>query len=374
LTGQLVALDLPGGRSFVEALQQIWDAGDAVFPLDRRLPLPARHQMLAAIAPTRMIDGAGSAALEGGRPVEPSDAVVVATSGSTGEPRGVVLTHDAVAASARATSDRLAVSAGDHWLACLPLAHVGGLSVVTRALLRGTALTVHDRFDPAAAMASGATLVSLVAAALRRVDPVVFRVVVLGGGPAPPNRPPNAVTTYGMTETGSGVVYDGLPLDGVEVRIAGDGEIHLRGPMLLRAYRDGEVPVRDGWLATGDLGRWRDDGRLHVEGRRADLITTGGENVWPAPVEAVLRRVGGVADVAVAGVPDDEWGEQVAAYVVPAASGPPTLDQLRAAVKEELPSWCAPRRLVLVAALPRTSLGKVARYRLVRTPAPPSIT
>ena len=164
---------------------------------------------------------------------------MVATSGSTGEPKGVVLTHDAVAASARATSARLGVDpAADRWLACLPLAHVGGLSVVTRALVTGTGLTFTTAStrprSSARARSGGATLVALVATALRRIDPSVFRTVVLGGADLRQTcSPHNVVTTYGMTETGSGVVYDGVPLDDVEVRIV-DGEVHLRGPMLLR--------------------------------------------------------------------------------------------------------------------------------------------
>ena len=167
--------------------------------------------------------------------------MVVATSGSSGEPKGAVLTHDAVDASARATNTRLGVTGDDHWLACLPLSHVGGLSVVTRARARRRRdLTVHPGFDPAEAEASGATLVSLVATVLRRLDPEAFRTIVLGGSSPPPDLPPNVVTTYGMTETGSGIVYDGVPLDGVEVRVDDAGEIHVRGPMLLRCYRDGE--------------------------------------------------------------------------------------------------------------------------------------
>ncbi|MGI9029511.1 MAG: class I adenylate-forming enzyme family protein [Ilumatobacteraceae bacterium] len=364
MTSALVAIDLPGGPAFVQTLQRIWDAGDAAFPVDRRLPRPARERLLTAMAPARIVDESGSHEQGDSRPVELGDALVVATSGSSGEPKGVVLTHDAVAASARASNDRLAVGHSDRWLACLPLSHVGGLSVVTRAVLSGTPLTVHAGFDAEAAMASGATLVSLVATALRRVDPAAFRTILLGGGPAPPDRPPNAVTTYGMTETGSGLVYGGLPLGSVEGRIDPAGEIHLRAPMLLRCYRDGTVPLVEGWFATGDLGRWLDDGRLHVEGRRADLIIPGGENVWPAPVEDVLRRVPGVGDVAVTGTPDPEWGQLVTAYVVPAGTDPPTLDVVRAAVKQELPARCSPRRLVLVDTLPRTNLGKVARHRL----------
>jgi O-succinylbenzoic acid--CoA ligase len=276
---RLVALDRAGGPAFVEELQRIWERGDAAFPVDQRLPPPAREELRAA--------------MRVGEPVEPGDALVVATSGSTGTPKGVVLTHDAVAASACATSERLAVSDDDHWLSCLPPSHVGGLSVITRALHTGTRLTVHPGFDATAVMDAarygGVTLVSLVATALARIDPTLFRTIVLGGARPPADRPANTVTTYGMTETGSGVVYDGRPLDGVDVEIAEDGEIRLRGPMLLRCYRDGSTPLTpDGWLPTGDLGRWLDDGRLHVVGRRGDLIVTGGENVWPEAVEAVL--------------------------------------------------------------------------------------
>lgn len=366
---RLVALDLPGGPEFVARLRAVWDRGDVAFPLEQRLPGLARDRLLAAIAPDTIIDrGGGEIRYDGARDevaeLEPGDAVVVATSGSTGSPKGVVLTHGAIAASAAATSARLGVTDDDHWLACLPLSHVGGLSVVTRALATGTALTVHPRFDAEAAAASGATLVSLVHAALVRIDPQAFRLIVIGGASAPPDRPGNVVTTYGMTETGSGVVYDGEPLDGVDVGIDDDGAIHVRGPMLLRAYRNGDVPLVDGWFATGDVGTWGDDGRLRVEGRRGDLIITGGENVWPEPVERILLGHPGVTDVAVAGAPDPEWGQLVTAYVVPAAGDAPTLAQLRATVQAALPAYAAPRRLVFVDRIPRTSLGKPQRHLL----------
>ncbi len=365
--GRLVALDLPGGPAFVEELQRIWAAGDAAFPVDQRLPVAARR---------RLIERMGV-----GDEIDDGDALVVATSGSSGEPKGVVLTHDAVTASALATSARLEVRADDHWLACLPLSHVGGLSVVTRALVTGTRLTVHPGFDAAAVDASGATLVSLVATALGRIHADRFRTIVLGGGRPPVDRPANTVTTYGMTETGSGVVYDGIPLDGVEVRIGhpapadrsaddveggtvgAEGEILLRGPMLMRTYRDGSTAIdADGWLHTGDVGAWRPDGRLHVIGRAGDLIITGGENVWPEAVERLLGEHPGVAEVLVRGVDDAEWGQLVEAVVVPAApTAPPTLDELRDFVKRSEPAHMAPRRLRLVDALPRTSLGKLRR-------------
>jgi O-succinylbenzoic acid--CoA ligase len=168
-----------------------------------------------------------------------------------------------------------------------------------------------------------------------------------------------------MTETGSGVVYDGVPLEGVDVRVDPTGAIALRGPMLLRAYRDGVDPKDvDGWLTTGDIGEW-DGRRLVVHGRAGELIISGGENVWPAAVERVLEGVAGVSEVAVVGRPDPEWGERVVAVVVPHdAARPPTLDALRAAVKEQLGAWAAPKELELVTALPRTALGKVARANL----------
>ncbi|HYD10304.1 MAG TPA: AMP-binding protein, partial [Acidimicrobiales bacterium] len=264
----LVPLLAEPGPGFVDALRRAWDAGDAVLPVDPRLPARAADALVAAMR----VD----------EPVEDGDALVIATSGTTGEPKGAVLTHDAVRASAQATSARLAVDPStDRWLSVLPLAHVGGLGVVMRSLVTGTPLT----FDPSD---DAATLVSMVATQVRRTDVSRFRHVVVGGAAPPRDLPANAVVTYGMTETGSGVVYDGVPLEGVDVR-AVDGELWLRGPMLLRAYRDGRDPKdADGWLRTGDAGHVEGDGRVHVDGRIGDVIVTGGEKVWPEPVESVL--------------------------------------------------------------------------------------
>jgi O-succinylbenzoic acid--CoA ligase len=366
LTGRLVALDLAGGPAFVDALRRVWDRGDAALPVDQRLPAAAREDLLVAMSPSSvLVDGGDEVARPAGVPVEPGDALVVATSGTTGTPRGVVLTHDAVRASALSSSRRLGVTADDHWLACIPLSHVGGLSVVTRALVTGCRLTVHPGFDPVAVQDAGATLVSLVPTALRRVDPMRFRTILLGGSRPPDELPGNVVVTYGLTESGSGVVYDGIPLDDVEVRVAPDGAIALRGPQLLRAYRDGTDPRVGGWFETGDVGAWDDSGRLVVHGRRGDLIVSGGENVWPEPVEAILRTHPAVADVAVMGVDDAEWGQIVTALIVPSSpTDPPVLDALRAHVKASLPAFHAPRRIELVERIPRTSLGKIARHRL----------
>lgn len=349
----LVALEARGA-AFVDALRRTWDRGDAVLPVDPRLPPRAARELTAE--------------LRAGDTVAPGVALVVATSGTTGTPKGVELTHAQVAASATATSARLAVDPSRHrWLACLPLAHVGGLSVVTRSIHTDTPFEVHDGFDPAAvddAARRGCSHVSLVATAMRRIDTDPWDCIVLGGSSPPADRPTNTVATYGLTETGSGVVYDGRPLDGVEMGID-DGEILLRGPMVASRYRDGTAVVDEaGWLRTGDLGRI-DDGVLTVFGRRGDMIVTGGENVHPDPVEHRLRAHPAIADAAVVGRPDAEWGHRVVAVVELAdGAGPPSLDEIRAWVREELPPWAAPKDLEVTRALPRTALGKVRRGEL----------
>jgi O-succinylbenzoic acid--CoA ligase len=171
--------------------------------------------------------------------------------------------------------------------------------------------------------------------------------------------PRNTVATYGMTETGSGVVYDGWPLDGVGIRIGADSEIELRGPMLLRTYRFEDDPKdADGWFRTGDAGRLSPEGELEVFGRRDDCIRPGGESVWPVAVEAVPRTHPGVAEAVVLGEPDPEWGERVVAVVEANDATPPTPDELRELVRGVLGPVAAPKQLRLVA-LPRTAIGKV---------------
>jgi O-succinylbenzoic acid--CoA ligase len=347
--------------------------------------------MLDALRPTRIVRSDGEQhALPDGSGVEEGDALVVASSGTAGQPKGVVLTHEAVVASARATTARLAVDPSRHsWLACLPLAHIGGLAVVTRAVVTDTPLLVMPGFEAEAVEAAGragrATHVSLVTTALARLEPSVFTCILLGGSKAPDSLPPNVVKTYGLTETGSGVVYDGQPLPDVEVALrhadgtfstaAGDagasheGEILIRAPMLFRCYRDGStgrVPGPDGdtsWFSTGDAGHFGEGGDLAVSGRIDDVITTGAEKVWPDVVERVLSAHPDVAEVAVWKRSDPDWGERVVAWVVPTDDAP-SLDELRKVVADAIAPWAAPKELVIVDDLPRTASGKVRRRAL----------
>ncbi|HLE84396.1 MAG TPA: AMP-binding protein [Thermoanaerobaculia bacterium] len=343
---------------------------------------------------------------------------ILFTSGTTGRPRPVPLTCGNHRASAEASAANLGVRPDDDWLCPLPLAHVGGLAVVLRAVLYGTCVTLVEGFEPEAVarrLRSGAvTHASLVPTMLRRLlapppapggdelRPYMagvgsrgqdtplgserLRAVLLGGGPVDPELVERALArglpvlgTYGMTGTASQVATvppasaggkpgaAGPPLPGVEIELrdAGGralppgetGEIHVRGPMVSAA-----LAQPDGWLATGDLGRLDGDGWLWIEGRREGVVVTGGENVSAAEVEAVLRAHPAVADCAVVGLPDPDWGELVAAAVVPRGpEAPPAAEALAAWCRARLAPFKVPKRWRIVEELPRTPSGKVAR-------------
>ena len=364
---RLIAFDMPASQTFVDLVRRTWSNGDAVLPIDQRLQPDGKKLLIEAMAPSEVIDASfTSTTLTNGIPMQDGDALVIASSGSTGDPKGIVHTHSSLLAGARSSAKRLELTPSDHWLVCIPVSHVGGFSVISRALHVGSAVTLHSTFDAASVQKSarnGVTHTSLVPTALSRIDPSLFRNILLGGSSAPANLPSNIITTYGMTETGGGVVYNGIPLEHVEVKIL-QGEIHLRCPMLMRAYRnDQSFSLNDEWFATGDMGELSEDGKLSVYGRRTDMIITGGENVWPAVVENSIASHPLINQVVVRGTPDATWGQRVVAYVVlnesAATSDAILLSDLRERVKQTLPAFCAPQQVVVLSQIPRTSLGKV---------------
>jgi o-succinylbenzoate---CoA ligase len=379
--GDLVAVTLPPSSAWLDLLTETWDAGAALLPIDDRLPPPERAALIERARPTVTLDETGGRRVDG-EPVEPGVVLVVHSSGTRGAPAFAQFDRQAIEAAVSSSSLALGSTGQDRWLSCLPLAHVGGLLVLLRALLLGAPVAVHERFDPRAALAEpGVAFTSVVPTMLARLIETgsglsSFRSILVGGAHLPADLRSRAeragavvVETYGMTETCGGVVYDGAPLGGTEVRIGPGSEIQLRGPTLMQGYRlGGAGPLTpDGWLRTADAGELDVDGRLHVAGRTDDVVITGGEKVWPQAVEATLQAHPRVREVAVAGVPDPEWGERLTVWVVPVDSAePPTLEELRAFVAGSLPTYASPRELVLVERLPRTASGKVRRAELPR--------
>ena len=365
---QLVALDMPAGNQFLAAALGVWDRGDAVFPLDQRLPAVAQFELISAMAPASIIDASGNeTSLPNARPVRSGDSLVIATSGSSGTPKGVIHTHASMNAAAKSSNSRLGCTKDHHWLVCLPVSHVGGFSVITRALQSNSALTMHPAFEAdevTRSAGSGVTHVSLVRTALQRIDASKFHTVLLGGAAPPTNIPNNVIATYGMTETFGGIFYNGVALDGVEAKII-ENQIYVRGHMLMRAFRDETVPfTADGWLPTGDSGYFEDE-KLVVNGRIGEMIISGGENIWPNLLEQTIAQHPLVSAVAVTGVADEEWGEKVVSWVVPQdPDNPPKLSDIRDHVALTLPKFYCPKELKILQSLPVTSLGKTDKRAL----------
>ncbi len=411
----------------VELLAAALDgSGPAILPLDASLPRARLAELITAFAPDTIEDADGvtttRSAQETG--VAEDTAVIIGTSGSTGMPKGVELSAAALLHSARASLARVGARPGQRWLCCLPATYIAGIQVLVRSLVSGTEPVLAARADAETVAGSGCAHVSLVPVQLRRLlaapsrqsdksTPLAgFASVLLGGAAAPQHLLDDAraagvpvVTTYGMTETCGGCVYDGRPLDGVRVEIRDDddpgsaragqrGRIWIGGPVLFTQYRsvgsggsgghggadsppvlggsrgvappDG-VPSSPFLFRTGDLGQLDGAGRLTVGGRADDVITTGGHKVVPGEVAAVLETCPGVRDVAVVGQPDAEWGERVIAVVVPVdLANPPTLELLRLHVRSRLPRYAAPSRVVMVDAVPMLPSGKhdIARLKL----------
>lgn len=374
------------------------------------LPHAADVEPAAALRPGEPLDG------DEDDPADPTVAVVT-TSGSTGAAKGVLLHASALLASVSATHDRL--GGAGRWLLALPAQHVAGLQVLLRAIVGGAPPVVLDLtrgFRPddfaeaAARMRGPRRYTSLVPTQLVRLLDAGgaglaaltgFDAVLVGGAATPPGLQERAgaagvrlVTTYGMSETCGGCVYDGVPLDGVRVRLAPDGaaggtgggegadgpggRVLLGGPVLARGYRgraadDGSAAggffVTDGarWFATDDAGRLPDGGRLDLLGRLDDVVTTGGLKVAPSAVEAALLRLPGVTEAVVVGVPDAEWGQRVvAALVLADGATAPSLAQVRERVSADVAARATPRQLLVLDRMPLRGPGKPDRTALAR--------
>lgn len=340
-------------------------------------------------------------------PLETDSArVILFTSGTTGRPKGAVLTEGNFRASARGSAGNLGAHPAPRWLGTLPLFHVGGLAMLTRTAYDRGCLVLRERFEAEdtnrAIDAEGVTHASFVATTLERVletredrpVPATFRLALIGGGPVPAPLLARAraagivsLQTYGLTEACSQVTTErpheadghtaGPPLTGLEVRIVDpqgqvlapgqEGDIEVRGPTVMAGYlhrpEATREALRDGWLRTKDLGRLDARGRLTVLSRRTDLILRGGENIYPAELEAVLAAHPGVQEAAVVGLPDARWGEVPVAFVV-AREGASPLPELEAWCRASLAGFKIPARFLPIDALPRNAMGKLERTRL----------
>ena len=334
--------------------------GAAAVPIDPRLGRAERElRSVAGVAET------------------PNTATIMYTSGTTSAPKPVELTLDNWQANALGSAVALGLDLNERWLCVMPLAHVGGLSILLRSTIYATTVVLHDRFDADAVLAElidparAITLVSLVPTMLGRLldagleRPPTLRWALLGGGPIPPGLLARArsagvpvAPTYGMTEACSQIATFGLPLSGVELRFE-DGEVAVRGAVVAPGSRD-----PDGWLRTGDLGELDQDGRLRIVGRRADTIVSGGENIAPSEIESVLLEHPAVADAGVFSRPDPDWGEAVLATVVLRDGDVVGEDELQRFVGERLARFKVPKEIRFSSALPRTPSGKLLRRRL----------
>jgi O-succinylbenzoic acid--CoA ligase len=444
--GDVVAVLLGNGLSFVEVLHALALRGAVLLPLNTRLTPRELAQQLGMSAARVLLHGAGplaelaAAAASGtgsslcrvelesrGEPalalqaaeekrarverpeVDPERTLaLIYTSGTTGTPKGALLPHRAFFWSALGSALHLGILPDDRWLACLPFFHVGGLSILLRSALYGTSAIVHERFDPVAVNRAideqGATLVSLVPSMLQRVldardgrgAPRQLRGVLLGGAPAADSLIERArslgfavASSYGLTEAASQVATQPLgredsvggaglqPLLGTELRVIDargasvrgePGEICVRGPTLMTGYLDRPEDtlraLRGGWLHTGDVGLLDAAGGLRVLDRRSDLIISGGENIYPTEVESILLEHPAIAEAAVAGRFDREYGRRPAAWLVRSPGARADAEELRRFCSDRLARFKIPVTFTFVDELPRNTLGKLERHRL----------
>jgi O-succinylbenzoic acid--CoA ligase len=358
--GERVPLAIEDRLEFAVALHSCLLAGAAAVPIDLRLSQEERDERV-----TRGLATQGSAV-----------ATVMHTSGTTSAPKPVELTYGNWQANALGSAVMLGLDLQERWLCVMPLAHVGGLSILLRSTIYATTVVAHGRFDTDAVLEElmnpdrRITLVSLVPTMLARLldaglsRPPTLRWALLGGGPIPAPLLARAeeagvpvAPTYGMTEACSQIATFGFPLPGVELRTVA-GELWVRGPVVAPG-----ALAEDGWLHTGDLADLGAGGRLVIVGRKSETIVTGGENVAPAEVEAVLLEHPAVSDVGVFGREDPEWGEAVVARVV-LRDGGVSAEELRQWCGSRLARFKVPKAVEFANELPRTASGKLLRRHL----------
>jgi len=376
--GDRVAIALPPGDQFCIALHAILRLGAVAVPVDLRMTERERARITDGTA--EVVDGPVIASQDSGARLRErhdldAPAIVVHTSGTSGAPKEVALTYGNWLWSALGSAVALGLHPQERWLSALPLTHVGGLSIVVRSAIYATTAVVHERFETERVLETlmapaGPTIVSLVPTTLQRLldaglrDPPALRWALLGGAPSTTALQGRAAAagvrvapTYGLTEACSQVTTLGAPLFCTRVRLAADREILVSGPTVA-GWAGSSRPV----LATGDIGDWSSDGALRVIGRKADTIISGGENVAPAEVEAVLEAHPDVFEAAVHGRSDPQWGEAVVATVV--ADATVEEDELRAWCAARLASYKVPKEIAFTTSLPRTGSGKLLRREL----------
>ncbi|MCW8903630.1 o-succinylbenzoate--CoA ligase [Sedimenticola sp.] len=416
--GQVVAAQLASAQQLARLLYAALHLGVTLLPLDPGLADRRRDRLLTSVRAQYLVSPQAPAdagfcrllpeALFADRrtgnavPISPPQPLegdqvqlIIATSGTTGEPKGVMLSAANLAASAAASEQRLGLQAGDCWLACLPLFHIGGLSILLRCLAAGARVQLEEGFDAARVWqqieAGAVTHLSLVPAMLERLlsqsagrmPPATLRVVLIGGGPLSRALAQRAhaagwplCVSYGMSETASQFATDcspqaglapgrvGLPLAGYEVTIGEAGRIRVRGPAVMQGYANPRgmagLGLKQGWFETGDLGSLDEQGRLTVIGRADDLLVSGGKNIHPAEVEERLLQCPGVGAVGVTGRPDPVWGVTLVALF----TGEVTAGDLEQWVRQHLPGHLRPREFMRIKALPLNRMGKLSRQAL----------
>ncbi|HEY7893230.1 MAG TPA: AMP-binding protein [Solirubrobacteraceae bacterium] len=378
--GDKVAIALPPGLGFAVALHACMLAGAIAVPIDVRLGEAERKILAAGAAlvveePLADTQDAGVFASAAHHELS-ATAAIIHTSGTTSAPKPIELTYENFLWSALGSAVALGSTAEERWLCTLPLSHVGGLSILIRSAIYQSTAIVHERFETDrvlhALRSEGITQVSLVATTLSRLldgglaRPAALRCALTGGGPVPDALIARAreagvpvAPTYGLTEACSQVTTNGPPLFCTRLRTAEDGEILVAGPTVARGALAG-----DGWLHTGDEGHLDEHGQLHVTGRKADTIITGGENVAPTEVESVLEAHPAVLEAAVLGRSDEQWGEAVVAIVL-VRDGHWDAHELRAHCAKHLAPYKVPKRVHFTSTpLPRTRSGKLLRKDL----------